>query len=157
MSKPRIAGGEIVVDQELDRLGGKTHLIASIEDPPISCMRSNALNGRTNGQPSSSITPSMTTPSMTPQYSAPSPLVSVESIHPTIMQDLRVFEGISTADLAQYNLDMSLSEQVPLYTPAPDIFEELFGPQALAIEPEASGGPPILDSTWQSFVEQLGF
>lgn len=157
MSKPRIAGGEIVVDQELDRLGGKTHLIASIEDPPISCMRSNALNGRTSGQPSSSTTPSMTTPSMTPQYSAPSPLVSVESIHPTIMQDLRVFEGISTADLAQYNLDMSLSEQVPLYTPAPDIFEELFGPQALAIEPEASGGPPILDSTWQSFVEQLGF
>jgi len=142
MSKPRLPNQLGVIDRELDRLGGKTHLISSSDEPPVSCVRTNAHN---------LVTPAHASPSL--------PAIPTSSIHPTIMQDLRVFEGIDgSTDFAQFNLDLPSSSQQPSLTPTPDIFEELFGPQVFPLEQEpVTLSPPMLDSTWQSFVEQLGF
>ncbi|KAH9837369.1 fungal-specific transcription factor domain-containing protein [Rhodofomes roseus] len=179
LHKPRTPGestANAIIDRELDRLGGKTHLISSMHEPPLACTpakRSNESGSNSSSSPAS----------------GSSGAVSSDMIHPTIMQDLRVFEGIDVAslstsgassalDVGQYNFAdvfngmqpqqgqaMPLHQQQQIHpqqmqqppVPGPDIFDELFGAQAFPPEPEPPVGPPVLDATWQSFIEQLGF
>jgi len=174
LHKPRTPGESstnAIIDRELDRLGGKTHLISSMHEPPLVCAE----------KPKGALS------SLSPASSSSS-AVSSDMIHPTIMQDLRVFEGIggaslnvgssSSADVNQFNFayvfdglrQPQQGQEIPLQqmqippqqmqqppVPGPDIFDELFGAQAFPPEPEPPVGPPVLDATWQSFIEQLGF
>jgi len=137
ISNPQIPAELQVIDNELDRLGGKTGLVSSTMEPPTSCLRSAS---RSN-------------------IAAATAMIPMDIIHPTIMQDLRVFEGTNSGtDFSQFNFDLpsGLPTQTQ-YSPGPDIFEELFGPQVFPIEADHPIGPPMLDATWQNFVEQLGF
>lgn len=90
--------------------------------------------------------------------------VSPEAIHPTIMHDMRAFEGVlgTTAD-PQFNLDLP-STSFTSTQMASDLFPEFtFNDAILASselhpsQAETVNGLPVLDATWQSFVEQLGF
>ncbi|KZT73240.1 hypothetical protein DAEQUDRAFT_662513, partial [Daedalea quercina L-15889] len=151
LHKPRTPGESStngLIDRELDRLGGRTHLISSMHESAMVCTLRNGSAASSGSSSSASA-------------------VCSDMIHPTIMQDLRVFEGIDAAswnggasaplDTNQFNYpDMPLQIQQPP-VPGPDIFDELFGAQAFPPEPEQPVGPPVLDSTWQTFIEQLGF
>lgn len=90
--------------------------------------------------------------------------VSPEAIHPTIMHDMRAFEGVlgTTVD-PQFNLDLP-STSFTSTQMASDLFPEFtFNDAILASselhpsQAETVNGLPVLDATWQSFVEQLGF
>ncbi|KZT08809.1 uncharacterized protein LAESUDRAFT_648494 [Laetiporus sulphureus 93-53] len=146
MTRPRSPGDrEVVVDKELDRLGGRTHLISSAHDPPTSCSTSSAAAA---AAAVTSFTPS------------PTPVTDV--IHPTIMQDLRVFEGTSGSIDFDFRMEWPsnvLQQQPQAFLPeSNNIFDELFGTQSFPVEPDPEPvGPPVLDATWQSFIEQLGF
>lgn len=156
-----------VIDPELDRLGGRTRLISTSHEPGRSyqlgtgCDMTPGGGGSCAGSTCLAVDPDM--------------------IHPTIRQDLRVFEGAdasswlgtASSDTA-FNFDMLHQPEqdqamaiastdlaqipVPLQPrPGPDIYD-LFGAQAFPPESEQPAGPPIqLDATWQSFIEQLGF
>ncbi|KAK7695142.1 hypothetical protein QCA50_002332 [Cerrena zonata] len=173
---------------ELDRFGGKTHLVTAEYD----------LNYK------DPCCEGVTRPRTTSVLGTTSPLapIPVESIHPTIMQDMRSFEGMNIdfpSLMTAANLTMSqnvppqqdtstpqpqLPPQQPLlptqdaamftqpsalYDPQfarafPEVFlgEEFFStatPSSFSTaSPDANmGQPPVLDATWQSFVEQLGF
>ncbi|PCH34306.1 hypothetical protein WOLCODRAFT_95215 [Wolfiporia cocos MD-104 SS10] len=162
---------------ELDRLGGRTHLIAATYEPPTSCARGSnrdASASQTAPQPVS--VPPIRTPALNnadPSLSVPVTggiPVSADIIHPTIMQDLRALEGPeSTIDYSQMDFgtfifdmppDSPLAQPQPQSQRQPDIgagqdfLDEMFGAQAF---PTPEQTPPVLDATWQSFVEQLGF
>lgn len=94
--------------------------------------------------------------------------VSAESIHPTIMHDMRAFDGVlgSTID-TQFNLDFPSTSFTPSQL-APEFFTEfafnvndsILVSSTLAHQCDSAqgvNGLPVLDATWQSFVEQLGF
>ncbi|TFY63364.1 hypothetical protein EVJ58_g3293 [Rhodofomes roseus] len=163
LHKPRTPGestANAIIDRELDRLGGKTHLISSMHEPPLACTpakRSNESGSNSSSSPAS----------------GSSGAVSSDMIHPTIMQDLRVFEGIDVAslstsgassalDVSQYNFAdvfngmqpqqgqaMPLHQQQQIHpqqmqqppVPGPDIFDELFGAQGVPAGARASCGP----------------
>ncbi|KAI0732426.1 fungal-specific transcription factor domain-containing protein [Fomitopsis betulina] len=170
LHKPRGPGESTmngVIDPELDRLGGRTRLISTSHEPGRSyqlgtgCDMTPGGGGSCAGSTCLAVDPDM--------------------IHPTIRQDLRVFEGAdasswlgtASSDTA-FNFDMLHQPEqdqamaiastdlaqipVPLQPrPGPDIYD-LFGAQAFPPESEQPAGPPIqLDATWQSFIEQLGF
>ncbi|KAF8650271.1 hypothetical protein AX16_005325 [Volvariella volvacea WC 439] len=130
---------------ELDRLGGKTHLISRSSPTP---------------------------PCATADYHTPSPEAgppgssAPRGLHPTLVRDMRYFDPTTCVT------------GTPLYdTPAPqsqhaqDIqmhLPDFFGSQHATSgfptiyqqmqTPNVSTTPaPVLDSTWQSFIEQLGF
>jgi hypothetical protein len=93
---------------------------------------------------------------------------AIESLHPTIIQDLKTFDGLNTSNLPPFHniFDFPtgpLSQDIPDIQ-FPDTHEFGFGNDAFNSHSSHgfphSGftpGPPVLDSTWQSFVEQLGF
>lgn len=132
------AGNPGLSSGELDRLGGKTQLISSVSTP------------------SSSIS---TPPSANPA----TPAMVSEFIHPTIMQDLRAFDGVdATFDFEQFDFDLPADLQSQAGQVSREMVDELFRAQpAFGNYPEADPvpqpGPPVLDATWQTFVEQLGF
>ncbi|KAI0962090.1 hypothetical protein AcV7_001011 [Taiwanofungus camphoratus] len=133
MNKSQSQNDAVMAAHELDRLGGKTHLLASTQEVPTACTLETA---RVN-----SVT---VAPPVVP--------LPTEIIHPTIMHDLRAFEGLESADLSLFNFDLPSGSQAQPQS-APDIFEDIFSTQTFPTEP----GPPVLDATWQAFVEQLGF
>jgi len=139
---------------ELDRLIGKTHLISST----------------TASTPPETFSP-MSSSSMPPLPEHVRWLrgseTTTEYIHPTIMQDMKTFEDLGM----QYIPDFDHIFDFPTASDMPDIqlhdsnlyTQEPFNSQPLGnfqMAPPAAGycpGPPVLDATWQSFVEQLGF
>jgi hypothetical protein len=87
---------------------------------------------------------------------------SSETMHPTIAQDMRSFDlgepsqfydTFPDADMSgiQFTGDSIFSIQTGGYgySPTPTFHSPAAG--------FTGGAPPILDATWQSFVEQLGF
>lgn len=185
---------------ELDRLGGKTHLFAETAYDHAISRPSSSRCASSSPRPSASAIDSNT----------PGGPVPMESIHPTIMHDMRSFVSgtffSGGANPGSPNFDFSQFEQqapppqqnqlhggpsVPVppvqaqrthsngyqheYRPYPDIYlgEDLFGintPSSFSAAgssgassstttPESMTNvpPPVLDATWQSFVEQLGF
>ncbi|KAH9950983.1 fungal-specific transcription factor domain-containing protein [Amylocystis lapponica] len=141
MNKTQPQGNPELSTKELDRLGGKTHLISPAE---------------------SSNSSSVPTPPYDPSSNMTLP-VPADFIHPTIMQDLRAFDGVdATFDFDQFNFDLPTDLQSHASQVAPDVIDEMFRSQpAFANYPEVETVPapglPVLDATWQSFVEQLGF
>lgn len=171
---------------ELDRLGGRTRLVAAEYS---NTWKDPCLEPRKRS---------------TSVLSAGSPPVPVESIHPTIMQDMRSFEGMNidfpslmasaNINIAQNNVQQEaqasgsqpqsqfpqqhpllqpqdasvFSQPSALYDPQfartfPEVFlgEEFFStatPSSFSTaSPDPASQAPVLDATWQSFVEQLGF
>ena len=196
---------------ELDRLGGKTHLISphpkNDHDRPCAAQRRKATalqNG--HGGPHGNV-------------NSCEPLVLPDMIHPTIMQDMRAFDvpsgagGASAMNLGQIQFPIDFPSDA--FDPAqadftlfpdfdfgvggttgygivpptsvsattttgnssqgasPDVWMNGQGPAPgpgptpAAATPASNGlpagfelngnGPPVLDATWQAFVEQLGF
>ncbi|KAJ7729104.1 fungal-specific transcription factor domain-containing protein [Mycena maculata] len=146
-----------VTPADLDRLGGKTHLISQLSNVTTTAQDT----------PSPPSPPGPPTPPA-PTYYQRSPFYDIaatsgETMHPTIAQDMRSFD---------------LGEPSQFYDTFPDAADmagiqftgdSIFGPQTGGYgfspppafqTPSASltaGAPPMLDATWQSFVEQLGF
>ncbi|KAK0185178.1 hypothetical protein F5146DRAFT_1105813 [Armillaria mellea] len=135
---------------ELDRLGGKTHLISSID----------------SDTPTVAYTPP---PTAHRQPSPPSSTLPAANVHPVIAEDMRnlnvggfhlnlfdnpaevlptevSFTGDSYGFFAQQS--PSLGEFTGTPAMQPPAQHSAFGFAAAA---------PMLDATWQSFVEQLGF
>ncbi|EGN93676.1 hypothetical protein SERLA73DRAFT_163437 [Serpula lacrymans var. lacrymans S7.3] len=149
---------------ELDRLGGgKTHLISSpAATPPAVSPPSTASEGDSSSS------------SQSGWGGAEFP----NTMHPRIMQDMRVFDGFEpspfSAGVLEYtNPESFLQAMSDVQFSGPNIFgSEIYNgqPQNVAnFNPQAHQfvangvGPaflqdaPVLDSAWQSFVEQLGF
>ncbi|KAJ7045173.1 fungal-specific transcription factor domain-containing protein [Mycena alexandri] len=148
-----------VTPADLDRLGGRTHLV-SAASPASSA----------DSPPSP---PSPQTPSPPTYHRSPSSLLtdalgmtssSSEAMHPTIAQDMRSFDlgepsqfydTFPDTNMAgiQFTGDSIFSVQPAgtygFSSPAPGYQN----PSAAAF----GGAAPMLDATWQSFVEQLGF
>ncbi|KAI0714759.1 hypothetical protein C8Q76DRAFT_618064 [Earliella scabrosa] len=192
------------IHTELDRLGGKTHLICPEEDREHVCC------GRVPPQP----TPK---PAATFSGNPFEPPVQPDMIHPTIMQDMRAFDvdalaGFgapgSGAGMAEFNMDFPSTAFDPAQPMDFSTFDLDFGAFASgsgsgstsSATPSVAGSingvngmngvngvngingmhglngvngvpspgvlgtgmgtavsPPVLDATWQAFVEQLGF
>ncbi len=180
MNRMHAAEDTARIHSELDRLGGKTHLICPTEELSLDCVQA--------GQRSRMC----------------EPLVQPENIHPTIVQDMRAFDVETFDPTTQVKLNLDLPSTI--FDPAQMDFSFPgfeFSPPALStgsasmgtpmgmsggslgstpegwIEPAVNGssgpggmnghtnghvaidplgsGPPVLDATWQAFVEQLGF
>ena len=161
---------------ELDRFGGKTHLISKTTYGP-------------SGGSCAEVSPRTSATASVVDVSTPGGPVPMDSIHPTIMSDMRSFESgqFSAEDIARaLNFDLPQFEQQqgplqpqvngngnhPEYRAYPDIYmgEDIFGsvptPSAFSTATSSSTSTPesitnvsapVLDATWQSFVEQLGF
>ena len=201
---------------ELDRLGGKTHLLsegAPRPSPPPDRIRSFCgLPPRNSDAPSP---PDALSSSTVPSAFGPIQLLSgvEENLHPIILSDLQTFEGFSNsaatagassmrAPLEDFTFDLGQPFPLPIeaqYQPTYRTFQEVssyFGTEYLGAPVGPSTGanlsaqsmqppqqphplqsspfapplgtpdvpysgiplnPPVLDATWQSFVEQLGF
>ncbi|OBZ79070.1 putative transcriptional regulatory protein C1F7.11c [Grifola frondosa] len=150
MDKTHAQGDSAMTPSELDRLGGRTHLISETEERqlPIHCHNTPAVQS-----------------TATPAFENAIPQ---ELIHPTIMQDLRTFDGVMDAsfDSPQLNLDFpstifpqgSLEGSDFSSFPEFDFSGSMFTTHQPPLQsPEVPPGPPVLDATWQAFVEQLGF
>ncbi|KAK0209213.1 fungal-specific transcription factor domain-containing protein [Desarmillaria ectypa] len=134
---------------ELDRLGGKTHLISSVD----------------SDMPTVAYTP----PPRQPSPSSPFP---ANNVHPVIAEDIRNFDaggfhlnlfdnpaevltevsftGDSFGFLAQQSPSLGeFTGTSAMRPPQPPPHHSAFG--------FAAAAAPMLDATWQSFVEQLGF
>jgi hypothetical protein len=136
-----------VTPADLDRLGGKTHLISQ-------------LSNVTATPPGDSPTP---LPAGYPRTAMLSDIAATtsETMHPTIAQDMRSFDlgepsqfygAFPEADMAgiQFTGDSIFSIQAGGYGYSPT-------PTFQSAPAGFATGPPMLDATWQSFVEQLGF
>ncbi|KAJ7610086.1 fungal-specific transcription factor domain-containing protein [Roridomyces roridus] len=163
-----------VTPADLDRLGGKTHLIHPLT--PDSNMVTTPDPSSSSSSSSSSPmaftrVPGMFTDSIPIPSSAGG---SSGAMHPTIAQDMRSFElgepsqfydtfqlGMSEhyagTGTGTGGVDPSAGSQNNVFSPNPGAFG--YGmPVAFGTMGGAGGGtPPMLDATWQSFVEQLGF
>ena len=120
LHKPRVPGESTVngvADPELDRLGGKTRLISTSHEPG----RSYHFGTACVASPGSSSTASSS--------SAGNGCMPVhpDMIHPTIRQDLRVFEG---ADIAAWAAPTSSS------SPSMEFNFEMFNPQPAGMQPQ---------------------
>ena len=194
--------GATPASAELDRIGGKTHLISASPVTPGTCPVSSPSSSNSASSPSQT----MSTPSSvsTPPYEMISTPISTpiphEQIHPTIVSDMRTFEGFTSlglgttpaVQLGAFTFDINQAFPLPLEAqPPPDsatfqdvstfLGEDFFVPGATAtsvsaattalphfmaqpMQPDMSTAVPgtvsqipVLDATWQSFVEQLGF
>jgi hypothetical protein len=106
-------------------------------------------------------------------------IMSMDNIHPRIVQDMKAFDGF---DMSSFNHQTTIDEFLFDFPPEPTAFPQvmpdiqyqdasiyggdLFNPlptggtQQMILPPTTTGfspGPAVLDATWQSFVEQLGF
>ncbi|CAL1694716.1 unnamed protein product [Somion occarium] len=171
---------------ELNQFGGKTHVLTAEYDVHFNDVRTSA-----NGSISAPVL----------DVNATIGTISADAIHPTIVQDLRSFDGMnldfpSLLGTMALGLPQSLDQQQPQQQQQqlppqpqemqpqnvqfnhsvfdgqyvrsfPDVYlgEDLFSaatPSSFSTagtSPDAAnmGPPPVLDATWQSFVEQLGF
>ncbi|KAJ7696746.1 fungal-specific transcription factor domain-containing protein [Mycena rosella] len=138
-----------VTPADLDRLGGKTHLISELR------------NVTANGD----------SPSLPAAYQRPRPSMlsdiagtNSEAMHPTIAQDMRSFD---LGEPSQFYDTFPEADMTGIqFTTGDSVFSSPSGggygyspPPTFQNPPAgfASGPPPMLDATWQSFVEQLGF
>ncbi|KAH9932118.1 uncharacterized protein BXZ73DRAFT_90043 [Epithele typhae] len=175
------------MDNELDRLGGKTHLICPnrsdgddddefggcgnseryrVETERLRVMRQVAENAKAARNAAAS-----TNGTAAPE----APLVQPDMIHPTIMQDMRAFDvsTLGADDLhgigsAAFALDFG-SDTFDPSTSDLSLFPDFdFGAGASTGGADGAAGgvewvraerkrAPVLDATWQAFVEQLGF
>lgn len=153
---------------ELDRLGGKTHLIAKGPCPSSPSFSS----------PSPDSSTGICTPSYVHMRREIDP-TTMDNLHPRIIQDMKAFD----VEFSNYSLQAqsreflfdSPPEPLASYPQAmPDIQYQdarIYGGDLVYHQPVSgylhnthrpapygfSPGPPVLDATWQSFVEQLGF
>ncbi|KAF9021153.1 hypothetical protein BDZ89DRAFT_1019781 [Hymenopellis radicata] len=185
---------------ELDRLGGKTHLISSASPTIPPHVPSYAYSGSGPASYSPPVSSPSTVASNSPSSSSSSAAPGMPGIHPTITADMRIMDVINTTfDLSPNLFDF----------PAPDANDRMpdiqfaagmgglgdgsnifggsedgmgmgmgdFAGVGAGGAAQGSGGgngsgnsmgspsafgfgatpPPMLDATWQSFVEQLGF
>ena len=180
------------IHNELDRLGGKTHLMRPKEEHPC------------RGPPTPPGEHSHSHSMATPSGVCCEPPVQPEMIHPTIMRDMRAFDGELWSGIPMetnasgpppnFNLDFPSTSfpnpqqaEFPLF---PDFdfsspaAAQSVPPAAAAVPPLTSSssaaaivsepwhqpqqhpmraaldpptGVPVLDASWQAFVEQLGF
>ncbi|KAF8899388.1 fungal-specific transcription factor domain-containing protein [Infundibulicybe gibba] len=150
LSSPE-TGNITMLLSEVDRLGGETRLISHIDT-------------------SASAVPYTTPPSelfadVMNSYSITSP--GDEGIHPTLAQDMRNFDN--PAALTMINdfpfisaTPITQREPPPQYVQNVQIVDHVYEPHLGQMQmsystPAMSVNPPALDSTWQNFVEQLGF
>ncbi|GLB43693.1 putative fungal specific transcription factor [Lyophyllum shimeji] len=139
-------------DTELDRWGGKTHLLAEVGAPDAATSGTSEAMTLTVGPDN--------------HFSA----ANVNHMHPTLAQDMRSFDvGAPAFNIVDNLFDYPASTTppvVPQQPPIPDLSAadaSFFSTSAFHTyhpqPPTASfeQAAPILDSTWQSFVEQLGF
>jgi hypothetical protein len=159
---------------ELDRLGGKTNLISDSD----SSMGNDDDDSHRHLPSFSSLSVSMpiilsasSLPIATGQEE-PTTRSSNQNMHPTIVRDMLLFDGFGTAhrlsdsDLFDYpsgSLPPDAPE-VPISDTAGVFVQDVFNVQSFSnLQPSSScfscGSSPttILDASWQSFVEQLGF
>jgi len=135
---------------ELDRLGGKTHLISKLD-------------------PSGNITTSTAIDSSPPcaSHNPAGPCEITEHMHPTIAQDMRSFD-LSENTYFDFPADAFTGAEQPQSMTGIQYTESMFNaPQPMGSYNFQAGyhspsmgfntAPPMLDATWQSFVEQLGF
>ncbi|PSR72057.1 hypothetical protein PHLCEN_2v12087 [Hermanssonia centrifuga] len=182
---------------ELDRLGGKTHLISSGHSGMVS-VPSPASSNTSSTQSNCIGTPGPSTAATPPfDITANCSPIPPDQIHPTIISDMRSFEEFSMTGPdgdqimsipTSFNFDLAQAfplpqerQQPPDYATLEEIQrffgDDFFGATATAasasaavlppymlappnMEPELNMLPvnvPVLDATWQSFVEQLGF
>ncbi|KAF7340940.1 Zn(2)-C6 fungal-type domain-containing protein [Mycena sanguinolenta] len=152
-----------VTPADLDRLGGKTHLVSQDSPSPRS----------TNSDHATPTTTPPTPPALYPRTALLSDIAatSSETMHPTIAQDMRSFDlgepsqfygtfPDPEADMAgiQFTGDSIFSSVQPgggygYQSASPT---GVFG-AAVGTGAGFASGPPMLDATWQNFVEQLGF
>lgn len=189
---------------ELDRLGGKTQLLASdgvrVTHNIPSPTSSSTSSSRGSDHLSNTETPSSNLPNTTSPFGPASLYSGVqENLHPIIVSDLHTFEGISAHHTAagmsmrtpidDFNFDLAQPFPLPIepqfqpdYQPLQDVSayfgQEYYAAANPAVQgmhmstpqftpsaqhmgtPDLMGIPmtaPVLDATWQSFVEQLGF
>ncbi|KAJ7157332.1 fungal-specific transcription factor domain-containing protein [Mycena filopes] len=177
-----------VTPADLDRLGGRTHLVSQVanaDSPPSPPSPQTPSPPTTFRRAPSNAYALSTLPSAmfdaTPlPLSAPTGGISGGSgggsgpdpMHPTIAQDMRSFDlgepsafydtFPDDADMAgiQFHGDSVFSSL------GPGVYGHGFGSSSASAAPGGyqhqqagfgSGGGPMLDATWQSFVEQLGF
>ncbi|OCH95704.1 hypothetical protein OBBRIDRAFT_830653 [Obba rivulosa] len=148
-------GSSAITLSELDRLSGKTHLISREQSVLPTCTLT-----------SGTFNPQMVSAPRV-DYSSFAPPVPTEYIHPTIMLDMRSFENENTVEeleKEQFNLDFpsnSFPNSQPVPSTLPDLgFDSDFYMAQMGFtgsDTELPHGPPVLDPTWQTFVEQLGF
>ncbi|KAG7451871.1 uncharacterized protein BT62DRAFT_959771 [Guyanagaster necrorhizus] len=154
---PSPESGDLSPD-ELDRLGGKTHLISSVD----------------SDTPTVAYTPS---PPAHRQPSPSSPFPATNNVHPVIAQDMQNLDaGGFHLNLFDNPAEVLTAERMPEVSFTGDNFGFFAqqSPPSLGeyTQPQspppplphhhsaygfAAAAAPMLDATWQSFVEQLGF
>lgn len=156
---------------ELDHMNGKTRLIAD-EMSPSSPPPNSSSSGNASPPPDSSSGGMSTAP-----FVLDSELMNMDNIHPRILQDMRTFDGF---DVSSFHLQTRtgdfLFDLPPDSSTSPKAItdaqyqDSIYGGDLFHQQPTGgmvqghtpttpgfSPGPPMLDVTWQSFVEQLGF
>lgn len=133
---------------ELDRFGGGTHFVSSEQTPPTQLSAEEAL------------------------HLAPHFVAGIDHLHPTIAQDMRMFDGLDV-HMTNYNarFDFPYPQQVPpgfqfpganalgVDNPQGD-WEPSFAPEwpeGDAIHSNTTyGSDPAVDVNWQNIMEELG-
>lgn len=157
---------------ELDHLNGKTHLISEEICPsPRSHISSS------NSQPSPpSATDSSSAGTVTTPCAFDIDFMNMNNIHPRIVQDMKAFDAF---DLSPFNTQSHVGDFMFDLPPESSTFPQMMPDiqyqdasiygndlhsansfqqiRQSSITNGFSTGPPVLDATWQSFVEQLGF
>jgi hypothetical protein len=155
---------------DLDHMNGKTHLISE-----ESCPSPHAHSISSQSTPPSDSSSGGTSTS----FVFDGELMNMDNIHPRIVQDMKAFDGFDMSSyphqthIGEFMFDLPPeSAAVPQVIPdiqyqdtsiyGGDLFSQLpisgshqVRPPPAMIRPAHE--PPILDATWQSFVEQLGF
>ncbi|KAJ7726359.1 fungal-specific transcription factor domain-containing protein [Mycena metata] len=164
-SSPLLFTGCDVSPADLDRLGGRTYLDSA----------ASSVSSSSTDSPRSP--PSPQTPSPPTYYRPPANLFTDalgmpsgsqnnnEPMHPTIAQDMRSFDLGEPSQFYDAMLDADMTgiqfTADSVFTVPPPGAYAYSGSPATGFQnptPATFGGsPPMLDATWQSFVEQLGF
>lgn len=152
--------GPSMTPGELDRLNGKTFLFCE-----------SRLGDQTGA--ACSVVTSRTTDTMQapPGVTMESfiPLGNEDNMHPTIAQDIKDYAMGAVIDFEANSIFLDLpavqlkndqhQQHQPDIMPHPELFQLPFS-EADSLQPLTSYPPPdsvILDTTWQEFMEQLGF
>ncbi|KAF8215723.1 fungal-specific transcription factor domain-containing protein [Mycena galopus ATCC 62051] len=146
-----------VTPADLDRLGGKTHLISQATQVAVSATPQGDIRVGSSTPP--------TPPAGFPRAGLLSDIAatSSETMHPTIAQDMRSFD---LGEPSQFYGTFMEGDMAGIQFTGDSVFNMQTGgfgsgysptPAFHSPPPGFAGAPPMLDATWQSFVEQLGF